>query len=152
MFRVVIRTPVFRIAYVVFRVVFLASVSATRNKTRKHERQRVVSKRGFCLQSDIHLTSIHKQTSHIQYNLSSHLIAEDSRGLRTPRVGRGHIQHVAGTRRRSGRQERYCGRVLRVGGNCEVCDVIGAVIGGDVRDVVQLPRLARPLVHAAARQ
>jgi hypothetical protein len=30
-------------------------VSATRSKTRKHEKQRVVSKRVFCLPSDIHL-------------------------------------------------------------------------------------------------
>jgi hypothetical protein len=44
--------------YVVFRFVFLASMSATRNKTCKHEMQRVVSKRDFCLSSDIHFTKI----------------------------------------------------------------------------------------------
>jgi hypothetical protein len=46
----------FALRHVVFRFVFLASVSATRDKTRKHEMQRVVSKRVFCLPSDIHLS------------------------------------------------------------------------------------------------
>jgi hypothetical protein len=46
----------FALRHVVFRFVFLASVSATRNKTRKHEKQRVVSKRVFCLPSDIHFS------------------------------------------------------------------------------------------------
>jgi hypothetical protein len=47
MFRVVIRTPVYFALRHMFRFVFLASVSATRNKTRKHEKHCVVSKRGF---------------------------------------------------------------------------------------------------------
>jgi hypothetical protein len=48
----------FALRHVVFRFVFLASVSATRNKTRKHEMQRVVSKRVVCLPSDINLSLI----------------------------------------------------------------------------------------------
>jgi hypothetical protein len=53
------RAPLhFALRRVVFRCVFLASVSATRNKTRKHKMQRVVSKRVFCLPSDIHLRNL----------------------------------------------------------------------------------------------
>jgi hypothetical protein len=62
--------------HVVFRFVFLPSVSATRNKARKHEKHNVVSKRVFCLPSDVHLRqsqAVHKHSVKISNSgLSSH--------------------------------------------------------------------------------
>jgi hypothetical protein len=58
MFRVVIRTLYFTLRHFVFRFVFVDSVSATQNKTRKHEKQCVVSKHVFCLPSVIHFRSM----------------------------------------------------------------------------------------------
>jgi hypothetical protein len=52
----------FALRHAVFRFVFLASVSATRNKPRKHKMQRIVSKRVFCLPSVIHFTRLFQLT------------------------------------------------------------------------------------------
>ena len=79
-----------------------------------------------------------------------HFVAVDARGPGSPRVGGGDVEDVVRVGGGARSDEGHSGAVLRVGGDGEVGDVVGAVVLLRVGDVGERAGLAGALVDAAA--